>query len=961
MTDETVQPTQSAPRQDSAAPNVSGDDQQQQRGYNNYNQGSNYNQKKPYNSDRPHQQRGGKFGPNRYNSRGNYSGTGSYRGGHMGANGSNSSNGSNGSNAPWTGYYNNYPAYYQPQQMGAANAIPVNAVPADENSSPVPTKIEITTKSGEHLDLKEQYKAKLQSKEGSTTPAQSDSKSEKSEETSDSTTTATPTPSTTDSKASPEETISEAEKTRRNFIEQVRLRKAALEKKRKEQLEGASTSSNVPTGTTAEKVEEKAPTTSKEAEETKPAEEKPAEPEAKEDTPVEGKQEEQGQKEEESAPKVLTFAERLKLKKQQKEQEEKDEEKENKEEPVQEESEFPTNPSTEHNTKESVVTEGEESKVEESAEISEAPAASSANPAEADDAAAEAEADEAEADGTEANGETEVAAAEADDGTNTVSHILNVLKDAKPIEDVFSFNYPEGIEGPDIKYKKEHVKYTYGPTFLLQFKEKLNVKADAEWVQSTSSKIVIPPGMGRGSKSRDPSRFGNNSSRGNEFRNNSVRNMDDRANSRASSKRRSKRTTDDRRSNRSYTSRRDRERGSYRNEDRREDDKPKEDVAPLVPSANRWIPKSKVKKTEKKLAPDGETELLDKDEVERKMKSLLNKLTLEMFDTISSEILAIANISVWETNGETLKAVIEQIFLKACDEPHWSSMYAQLCGKVVKELNPDISDETNEGKTGPKLVLHYLVARCHAEFDKGWTDKLPTKEDGTPLEPEMMSEEYYATASAKRRGLGLVRFIGFLYRLNLLTGKMMFECFRRLMKDLTDSPSEETLESVVELLNTVGEQFETDSFRTGQATLEGSQLLDSLFGILDNIIETAEISSRIKFKLIDIKELRHDKNWNSDKKDNGPKTIQQIHEEEERQRQLKSNSRSNSRRTNNSSNRHSYRRDAPPASKDSFITTRTYSQRNTQRAPPPKEEPSAPTSTATNMFSALMGESDDEE
>ncbi|CAI5001256.1 CFC_HP_G0102320.mRNA.1.CDS.1 [Saccharomyces cerevisiae] len=108
-----------------------------------------------------------------------------------------------------------------------------------------------------------------------------------------------------------------------------------------------------------------------------------------------------------------------------------------------------------------------------------------------------------------------------------------------------------------------------------------------------------------------------------------------------------------------------------------------------------------------------------------------------------------------------------------------------------------------------KLVLHYLVTGCHAEFDKGgWTDKLPTNEDGTPLEPEMMSE-YYA-AALPREGLSLVRFIGFHYRLNLLTGKMMFECFRRLMKDLTDSPSEETLESVVELLNTVGEQFETE-------------------------------------------------------------------------------------------------------------------------------------------------------
>ena len=38
----------------------------------------------------------------------------------------------------------------------------------------------------------------------------------------------------------------------------------------------------------------------------------------------------------------------------------------------------------------------------------------------------------------------------------------------------------------------------------------------------------------------------------------------------------------------------------------------------LVPSANRWVPKFKSKKTEKKLAPDGKTELLDKDEVGKK-------------------------------------------------------------------------------------------------------------------------------------------------------------------------------------------------------------------------------------------------------------------------------------------------------------------------------------------------------
>nr|CAI6530987.1 ALI_HP1_G0023490.mRNA.1.CDS.1 [Saccharomyces cerevisiae] len=89
--------------------------------------------------------------------------------GHMGA---------NSSNVPWTGYYNNYPVYYQPQQMAAAGSAPANQIPVEEKS-PVPTKIEITTKSGEHLDLKEQHKAKLQSQERSTVSPQPESKLKK--------------------------------------------------------------------------------------------------------------------------------------------------------------------------------------------------------------------------------------------------------------------------------------------------------------------------------------------------------------------------------------------------------------------------------------------------------------------------------------------------------------------------------------------------------------------------------------------------------------------------------------------------------------------------------------------------------------------------------------------------------------------------------------------------------------
>lgn len=540
----------------------------------------------------------------------------------------------------------------------------------------------------------------------------------------------------------------------------------------------------------------------------------------------------------------------------------------------------------------------------------------------------------------------------------TMTTLLEQVSKAHPIEDIYDFKYPDGIERPDVKYKRPHVRYSYGPAFLLQFQSKINVVADEDWQSKVGSKIVIPPGMG---KLKQGNKFG--SGTGNkmgsfaDMRSASLRNMEGRGNSRNSSRRKSKRS-DDRRSNMSsYVSRRDRER-----QDNRDDEKFK-DVAPLVPSANRWVPKSKAGKTEKRLAPDGVTELLDKEAVEKKMKSLLNKLTLEKFDRLSQEILDVVNQSQWEEACETLILGIEQIFYKACDEPHWSSMYAQLCGKMVKDINPEIKDKNNEGKSAPMLVLHYLVARCHTEFEKGWTDKLPTNPDGSPLEPELMSDEYYQAAAAKRRGLGLVRFIGYLYRLNLLTGKMMFECFRRLMRDLTDNPSEEILESVVELLNTVGAQFEKDTFRTAKASLEGSTLLDSLFSILQDIIDTGNITSRIKFKLLDVKELRNKKHWNSDRKESGPKTIQQIHEEDQRERMLKSNSRVNSRRhvNNSNSNRNYSRREPSMNSRESFISHRASSSRVSQRQQKQNKEDIPSTPSATNMFDALMDHNEEDE
>ena len=59
---------------------------------------------------------------------------------------------------------------------------------------------------------------------------------------------------------------------------------------------------------------------------------------------------------------------------------------------------------------------------------------------------------------------------------------------------------------------------------------------------------------------------------------------------------------------------------------------------------------------------------------------------------------------------------------------------------------------------------------------------LPPDENATGKEAELLSDAYYTAAKAKRQGLGLVQFIGELFKLNMLIEKIMYS----LMKIITD-------------------------------------------------------------------------------------------------------------------------------------------------------------------------------
>lgn len=271
--------------------------------------------------------------------------------------------------------------------------------------------------------------------------------------------------------------------------------------------------------------------------------------------------------------------------------------------------------------------------------------------------------------------------------------------------------------------------------------------------------------------------------------------------------------------------------------------------------------------------------LMDPAMVQRKVKAALNKMTPDNFERISDQILEIAAQSKEETDGRTLRQVIQLTFEKATDESHWASMYAKFCKKMLETMSPDVRDENIKDRAGQvvsggALFRKYLLNRCQEDFERGWTVQLPEPKEGEDQKPgaaALLSDEYYLAAAAKRRGLGLVQFIGELYKLGMLTERIMHECVKKLV-DYSDIPDEAEVESLCKLLRTIGGNLD--------AAEKGRPMMDAYFQRIQSMIDLPGLPSRLQFMLMDVVDLRR-ANWVSKEANKGPKTLEEVRAEAE--------------------------------------------------------------------------------
>ncbi|XP_050409520.2 eukaryotic translation initiation factor 4 gamma 2, partial [Patella vulgata] len=265
---------------------------------------------------------------------------------------------------------------------------------------------------------------------------------------------------------------------------------------------------------------------------------------------------------------------------------------------------------------------------------------------------------------------------------------------------------------------------------------------------------------------------------------------------------------------------------------------------------SRWIPPSSIKRD----ANHGEEKY---DQIFRRVRGILNKLSPEKFDKLSLELL---NVGI--DSQVVLKGIILLIFEKALDEVKYSSLYAQLCQRLCDDA-PNFEPPDSNITTFRRLLLN----KCQDEFEnRSRASEAYDKRDG-PLTDEE-AEQYHL---AKWKMLGNIKFIGELGKLQMLHEGILHKCIKQLLEkkrntDVLDMA--EDLECLCQIMRTVGPRLDTSRAKAW---------MDQYFERIKYFAGNSELPPRIRFMLQDVVELRA-KKWKPrlHAASIGPKTITEI-------------------------------------------------------------------------------------
>ncbi|KAK4027043.1 hypothetical protein OUZ56_016062 [Daphnia magna] len=283
---------------------------------------------------------------------------------------------------------------------------------------------------------------------------------------------------------------------------------------------------------------------------------------------------------------------------------------------------------------------------------------------------------------------------------------------------------------------------------------------------------------------------------------------------------------------------------------------------------NVWIPKRLSAKSE-----DGNK--TSSEEILRTVRGILNKLTPSNYKRLLTKIQEI-NID----SQDCLAGVVRIFFVKAVEESIFASIYAKMCLALSTK---DVASSSDPAETVNFCKL--ILSHCQREFEKDSAGLVKTEQKRlefenaeTETEKHKLQEELKELVDKNRRtSIGNIKFIGELFKVNVISSNVMHQCIRKLLSHKED---EDSIECLCKLLTTIGKQLESPTLPNNEVrpNFTNAQIMTSYIQTLQTIAGERKVSNRICFMIQDVVDLRKT-GWKPRRAENGPRTIEEIHKE----------------------------------------------------------------------------------
>ena len=205
--------------------------------------------------------------------------------------------------------------------------------------------------------------------------------------------------------------------------------------------------------------------------------------------------------------------------------------------------------------------------------------------------------------------------------------------------------------------------------------------------------------------------------------------------------------------------------------------------------------------------------------------------------------------------------------MKKCQQEFESGDKAIAKAEAGEDEDDEKKEEEKEGeeKTEEKK-----------ELEEGEIDEPPkpkTEEELALEERRKQLKREEKILQARRRMLGNIRFIGELFKKTMLAEGVMHTCIMKLLGDGKRDPTEEDVEALCKLMMTVGGQLDSPKAKA---------YMDAYFTRIATLSKLTDLSSRHRFMLQDVIDTRS-KGWRERRKQEGPKKIEEVHRDAQRQ------------------------------------------------------------------------------